>query len=540
MSQVIKIGQSVINAKIYTSDPAAKQVAQTALSYFVDGAEQDENCQKGYWDGRSTFFDWKKGTFPAGFVHLVRDRLSRAGYQCSIVRKPLPKPLGAEAPAIDAFGFKDKRYDYQPQTVDYLLRHGRFIAQVATGGGKSRIANLAAARIKRPTLFITTRRVLMYQMEKAFVSGMKHRFMNGERDLAGQRVGILGDGKWNPSDYINVAMVQSIAARIEEVPASLKYTDPAKFRELTVRRAETLALLAKFELVIAEEAHEASGDEYFRVMNSLSGAHYRLALTATPFMRASAEDNMRLMAVSGPVAIRVDEKTLIDRGILAKPFFRYAKTEWRLDPAISTAEKNLDKHSRLLSGTGWQKAYKLGINFNAWRNAEIVRESACAARFKLPVLILVQHKNHGNLLKRRLKEAGLSVEFIFGDSDESSRRAALLRLSSGQTQVLIGSTILDVGVDVPSIGLVVLAGGGKAEVALRQRIGRGLRAKKDFPNVAFILDFDDCTNRHLRGHSLIRRAIVESTPGFAENITGSAPFDYGKILSEHTKPKPKD
>jgi superfamily II DNA or RNA helicase len=35
------------------------------------------------------------------------------------------------------------------------------IAQVATGGGKSNICALTVARIKRPTLFITTRSVLM-------------------------------------------------------------------------------------------------------------------------------------------------------------------------------------------------------------------------------------------------------------------------------------------------------------------------------------------------------------------------------------------
>ncbi|MBH8434009.1 hypothetical protein I8Q59_09430, partial [Acinetobacter baumannii] len=43
--------------------------------------------------------------------------------------------------------------------------------------------------------------------------------------------------------------------------------------------------------------------------------------------------------------------------------------------------------------------------------------------------------------------------------------------------------LLDGGVDVPAVGLIILAGGGKAEVALRQRIGRGLRAKKFGPNV---------------------------------------------------------
>ena len=74
------------------------------------------------------------------------------------------------------------------------------------------------------------------------------------------------------------------------------------------------------------------------------------------------------------------------------------------------------------------------------------------------------------------------------------------------------------GVDVPSIGLIILAGGYKAEVGHRQRIGRGLRAKKTGPNVSFILDYSDKFNAHLRDHARTRRAIVDATPGFAENV----------------------
>jgi superfamily II DNA or RNA helicase len=103
----------------------------------------------------------------------------------------------------------------------------------------------------------------------------------------------------------------------------------------------------------------------------------------------------------------------------------------------------------------------------------------------------------------------------------------LARLKSGATQVLIGSTILDVGVDVPAVGMVILAGGGKAEVGTRQRIGRGLRAKQSAPNVCFVVDFADDANRTLMEHALTRRTILTTTPGFCENILPEGTdFDY--------------
>lgn len=100
---------------------------------------------------------------------------------------------------------------------------------------------------------------------------------------------------------------------------------------------------------------------------------------------------------------------------------------------------------------------------------------------------------------------------------------------------LIGTTILDVGVDVPAVGMIVLAGGGKAEVALRQRIGRGLRAKKSGPNVALIVDFDDPHNNYIKSHAAQRLSIIKETEGFGENVVlGDFDFEALGLLNKAT------
>ena len=99
------------------------------------------------------------------------------------------------------------------------------------------------------------------------------------------------------------------------------------------------------------------------------------------------------------------------------------------------------------------------------------------------------------------------------------------KLESGEINVLIGTNILDVGVDVPSIGMVILAAGGKAEVQLRQRIGRGLRRKKTGKNITYIIDFQDSFNQHLLKHAKTRQEIITNTPGFAEGIVPTFCFN---------------
>lgn len=503
MTETVTIASNAVLAKLHEPSRQVKLEAQRILSYRVEGAEHTMPFKKGNWDGRSSFFDFRGCTFPAGFVHFLTAHLKRKGYEVRHVKKPMPAPLGPENPKVDAFP-EDPRYDYQMEVVRRLVRHGQIIAQVATGGGKSRIARLAFARINRPTLFITTRGILMYQMKEAF-----------ERDL-GVECSVLGDGQFghvnaDGQQYVkkmSVGMVQTLVSRLQEPCPD----DDVEVQNKQARiRQQTINLLSKFEFVILEEAHEASGNSYYEILRHCKNAHYRLALTGTPFMKEDEESNMRLMACSGPIAIKVTEKMLIDRGILATPKFKIIELKQKPD--------------KLLRGTPWQPAYRIGIVQNEERNKAIVDEVVRAAGYGLTSMILIQQKKHGEILHEMLQKRGMSVDFIQGEDNQSERKKALQKLATGKLNALIGTTILDVGVDVPAVGLIALAGGGKAEVALRQRIGRGLRAKKNGPNVALVIDFNDPFNSHTKKHAMQRFSIINETEGFGENII-RGDFDY--------------
>ena len=505
----VQIAYNAVAAKVLNPDRDLDLVLQEILSYMVKNAEHTESYQTKTWDGRSSFYEMRQHRFPSGFVPIVVQALQKQGYKLTLRKRPLPEPMGAERPIFDEYGYADERYDYQPDTVDRLIRHGRMIAQVATGGGKSRIAQIATARIMRPTLFLTTRNVLMYQMRDHFEDMLRGLDKHYDNDFSKHSVGVLGDGDWNPRKWINVGMVQTLAARLRK-PSPL---DPIEVQREAVKKiANTRKMLERFEFVILEEAHESSGDNYYDIMKRCKNAEYRLALTATPFMKDDEQDNMNLMACSGPIGIRVSEKQLIDSGILAKPYFKYVTPS---------------KPRHLLRTTKWGAAYRLGIVDNEDRNKKIIQHAKVANKAGLSVLVLVQQQKHGKTLEKLCKANGLKTKFIFGESKRPVRAAALKALENGDMDVLIGSNILDVGVDVPALGMVILAGGGKAEVQLRQRIGRGLRAKKKGPNVAYIIDFNDKHNKYTLRHSFTRRKIIQDTPGFGENIlTEHEPFPF--------------
>nr|DAP19797.1 MAG TPA: DNA repair protein RAD25 [Caudoviricetes sp.] len=408
------------------------------------------------------------------------------------IKSPIVTGFSVEEIGIDDYYGFQLDGDHLYLMDDFTITHN---------SGKSVVNELAFARIRRPTLFITTRQILMYQMKTRF-----------EKDF-GIPVGVFGDNEFGVNGdatkmgLFNVAMVQTIAARLKG--ASKKDTAIiAKQKE--AEKKQMLNILEKVEMLVLEEAHESSGNQYFEICNLCKNASYRLALTATPFMKDNEEANMRLMAVSGPIGIHVTEKLLIDRGILAKPYFKIINLH--------------EKPKYLRKATPWQQAYRLAIVENEERNQLIVSEALKAKHHGLSVMCLVLHKDHGRMLKTMMEDVGLKVEFIFGESNQKTRQANLDKLKNGEINVLIGSTILDVGVDVPAVGMVILAGAGKAEVSLRQRIGRGLRAKKQGPNVCFVVDFDDPWSKHTTTHALMRRNVILNTPGFAEGVVSELPW----------------
>lgn len=510
---IVKLAYNAVVAKLINPSKEVRAFVTTLLSYEVEGG-----FRGGSWSGRSTFYDTLKDTFPAGFVNVVQAELTKLGHTIYPICEPLPAPLGPESPKVDEFGNDDPRYDYQLQALRQVEKHGAGIIRVATGGGKSKIAKLIMARYNRPTLFLTTRGILLYQMETQL------------RDM-GLKTGQVGDGEMRFVKGVNLGMVQTLVQTIQEPmldaevravlkgkagrglsDAQVRAVAQASYDRKKARRDIILRFLELVQVVIGEEAHEAGGQSYYEILRYCKNARIRVALTATPFMRAQAEDNMRLMAAFGPVLIDVSEDLLIKRGILAKPYFRFKETP---APAL------------LSRGASFDRAYTLGYVENEALLAEMVKDALKAKSVGLPVLTLISRKKHGETVEAAMRAAGLRAVFLKGEDDMEGRRRALQQLSQGKIDVIIGTTILDVGVDVPAIGLVQLAGGMKAEVAMRQRVGRGLRAKKKGPNVAFIIDYSCGGNLHLRKHAAQRRAIIESTPGFAEGILpANKDFDW--------------
>jgi hypothetical protein len=182
VSNIIRIVADAVNARAIGVSPALGQDLYNLMSFDVEGAEFSTAYSRG-WNGRSSFYSARSGSFPRGFLPTVVDRLRRLGVQVqlNVIRPPAPLGPSIEQCVAESGYDPDPRYAYQATAVKSLMSYTQCIAQLSTGGGKSQVARIAHRHIGRTTLFLTTRSVLLEQMRE----GMEER---------GVPVGTLGNG----------------------------------------------------------------------------------------------------------------------------------------------------------------------------------------------------------------------------------------------------------------------------------------------------------------------------------------------------------
>lgn len=507
-----------IIGKLVVCDPDSRNVVSDLLSFSVEGAENVNAFQIGVWNGKKTFLR-PDDSFEAGFIEMIRRGLRERGIPLTVKDYRPTVEIKAEASRLTGIQMRD----YQIEACKAFLDNIRGVLRLATGSGKTECAIWITAYLGIPTLFLTHKIDLVKQTAERF-----------EKRL-GRKVGWISEGEWMPGD-ITIASVQTIRShwdlwwRVEgatqayagaplkqagktvqaanqadaiEIAKSQGLVEVHKINLVRDDSQKVEQFLRSRQLVICDEAHRVSGNTFFRIMKGCLEATYRLGLTATPLMKESREDNLKLIAACGDIVYTITNKQLIDLGVLAQPKFRFFEAP--MPPLVRRT-------------TAYQRAYNLGIVRNDIRNAMVI-DQAIELKDHKPI-VLVQREEHGQILKLMAERRGAKVLWISGTTGKGKQKAAMRRqaldaLRDGKVDFLIASTIFDEGLDEASIGAIILAGGNKSAISLYQRVGRGSRLKQcGRAQEAIIVDFIDVGNEHLRRHADERFKTVKEEEGW--------------------------
>ena len=264
-----------------------------------------------------------------------------------------------------------------------------------------------------------------------------------------------------------------------------------------VNKKQIRELFTNAQAVIVDEAHLAA-IVIEALANHADRSYYRFGLSATPWREDNQE--IRLEGCMGKKLIDISPTFLINRGFLVPPRIFMVPIHFSEE-----SDKYADSYTKHITKC-WERNYRIK------QFAEAFQEEG------KPVMIIVDRIEHGNILQEIIKNSVFVPGSDKGEDDpddqEQDYRRRMLDACEKNEIILIGTQWLNTGIDAPAISVLIMAGSTQASATVLQTVGRVIRTHKESGKTeAVVIDFMD-SDKHMRKHSLARKRVYESEPGF--------------------------
>ena len=267
----------------------------------------------------------------------------------------------------------------------------------------------------------------------------------------------------------------------------------------TIQSVKKITDLTKFKCVIVDEVQNASASTFQDFFKQF-GCALKYGFSASPYRTGDYLGYAKIRQFIGSPIIKIESKELLENEVMAKPHIYLVR--------------NICKENDYFD---YQTAYIEEV-VNGERRNRIVKDITDV--YKSGVLIVVNLVEHGEILESLIPNS----KFISGETPISERQEAIKNFDNGELPVLIGSTILQEGISITHMKAMILACGGKSNVAVLQKIGRSLRFKAGEKTEVDYYDFID-TAKFLSKHSKMR-----------VNLYKKAGYDDIKLLNGDLSP----
>lgn len=397
---------------------------------------------------------------------------------------------------------------YQLEAIEAAFISKRGLLSLPTGAGKSEIM-IAISKL----LYEGEGNILVCVPTATLLHQTYDRMV--ERGIPADSISKYGDGnKIDISKRIVISTVSTAYKRLTDDEFSIWYKD--------------------LKCIILDEAQHGACRTWYTLIDAVC-PEYIIGVSAEPFYGDDDHvvRDLILRGTVGPVLYRVPLNYLIDKGYLSKPYVIAIDSQY---PPGGNIYRVMD----------WHTVNKSGIINNKLRNKSICEISRVLIDMKKNPLILVQQISHGQTLAKLISECGYKVAIMTGglkvsiyvegrevDTYKDSDNQVKDDFQKGVYDVLIGTSVLDEGADIPALSSVILAGGSKSKLRLIQRIGRGLR-KKEGDNTTFIIDFQDRFSIVLHSHHKKRKQLFidHNIPVYYCSDLSQLPAFFGGIIEQ--------
>lgn len=296
------------------------------------------------------------------------------------------------------------------------------------------------------------------------------------------------------------------------------YLSPIKNVEVTDKELPVYDITTENHTFIANNVlnhncHHAVSNSYQEVYAMLDNTRMWVGLSGTIPSEKEPVKRSKFEGIFGNKIYKISNKYLIDNEISAKPVIKFISVNSPSNDVLNIkAEQMLHAGGAVIPKNQkdlllYQSVYRLGITENEYRNNLIANLAHKLRLSKTGTsLIVVNSLEHGDIIKGILEELGEEVYYLKGEDSTEERNKVLAKVRSGEAKILIGTTILDEGMDLPNLKYLIYASAGKSPRQVLQRVGRVLRISPEKKDTV-IFDFMDRTHRLLFNQSKTRLKV---------------------------------
>lgn len=409
------------------------------------------------------FVHWLDGDrFPTGHLNIVKDVLEVLHPKYKTVdRRKLPEK---KYNFILQEPFPEPRY-YQHQMHEIGMQEGRGVFESAVGTGKSLVLMRLLLELGVKSLIVVPSKPLLNQLHKVLVEhfGPKQVIVLSSTSIASTAK--LRKLKKKPIMLINIGSLASIN-----------------------KKGEAQKILQDVNAVFIDEIHHAGSKSYTSLMDEMGDIYHRFGFTGT--------------------FLRNDSKTLDMWGFLSNKLYCYPA--WKaIEEGFLTPLEVIVHSVKGIRKRNYQSEYKknyCGGELILEKIHEIFTEYVKKGQ---QVLILVNRKDQAGLvIHEYLNELGLENTYISGDDDKEDIDDAIREFNDKEISILIGSSVIGEGIDIRSTDHLIMAQGGKSEIAIVQAVGRLARLFKD-KLIGLLHDFRFLETKYMEKHLETRKQIYK-------------------------------
>lgn len=397
---------------------------------------------------KANFIDMRNRRFLTGFLPRVEKFCERKGWKVKYTENNIidyyDLPLEFTNPHLDGITFRPD----QLQLINAAVDDQRGLLVAPTGSGKSIVmGGIMSCWSERKWLVLAHTTSLVQQLTCDFQA----------MGLEAKR--LLSKGSFG----------EQITVSTRQLFSKLDANDYADY----------------FDGVLIDELHQgASGGSYQKILCSML-APLRFGFTAT--LPQDEYGRLLMEGLLGPLVGQLTIEEARELQILAEPKLKLI---------------SVPRSSKISALKTYKLIYKEGVVNNRTRNRLIMNEVKSLNEQGLTVIVFVQELEHMDNLLNMADVLNIPCDSVEGSTEQYERELIKTQLETKVIKCVISSTVWREGINIPSLGAVILASGLKSETSTLQSVGRGLRRTPDKDRAIII----DCLDpyKHLAEHTVQR------------------------------------